>query len=158
MPDAPGPPAESLLLERPGVQVRRLHQIHSAMFAEECGGFGVTPVQYSLLTLVAAAPGLDQRGAAAGLRLDRFTTADVVRRLAEGGLLRVAPGADRRTRRLFLTARGAEVHAAMAADAGRAHDRLIAPLTERQRAQLMRMLRRLVDHHGAIVGAPGKIR
>ena len=97
--------AASLLLERPGVLVRRLHQVHSALFQEECAAFGVTPVQYSLLSLVEVAPGLDQGAAAAGLRLDRFTTADVIRRLVAAELLRVTAGADRRTRPLALAPR-----------------------------------------------------
>ena len=38
------------LSRRPGFLIRRLHQIHLALFAEECKAFGVTPVQYSILT------------------------------------------------------------------------------------------------------------
>ncbi|WP_218127904.1 MarR family winged helix-turn-helix transcriptional regulator [Belnapia rosea] len=152
------PAAASLLLDRPGVLVRRLHQIHSAMFQEECGAFGVTPVQYSLLTLVAAAPGMDQGSAASGLRLDRFTTADVIKRLQAAGLLQVGPGRDRRTRLLTLTERGGEVYAAMQESAARAHERLVAPLPPRQRALLMRMLRRLVDETDPLEAPPPRVR
>ena len=148
----------ALLLERPGVLVRRLHQVHSAMFQEECAAYGVTPVQYSLLSLVQAAPGMDQGTAAAGLRLDRFTTADVIRRLREAGLMRIATGADRRMRLLWLTPRGTAVMAAMQPAAARAHERLIAPLPPGQQATLMRLLRRLVDAHGAEGAAAPKVR
>ena len=164
MSEAPRPPRPAvadlaaLLLERPGVLVRRLHQIHSAMFQEECAAFGVTPVQYSLLTLVAAAPGLDQGGAAGALRLDRFTTADVIKRLVGAGLLRVAAGADRRTRLLHLTTLGEGVLAAMQPSAGRAHERLVEPLSPRERATLLRMLRRLVDRHAALDASAPKVR
>ncbi len=148
----------TLLLDRPGVLVRRLHQVHSAMFQEECAVFGVTPVQYSLLSLAEAAPGMDQRSAAAGLRLDRFTTADVIRRLQSAGLLRVAAGPDRRTRLLWLTEAGAVVMAAMRPAAARAHARLVAPLPAREQATLLRLLRRLVDAHEAESAAPPKVR
>ncbi len=148
----------ALLLARPGVLVRRLHQIHSAMFQEECAAFGVTPVQYSLLTLVAAAPGLDQGGAAGALRLDRFTTADVIKRLVGAGLLRVQAGADRRTRLLWLTPHGAQVLEAMQPSAGRAHDRLVEPLSGREQATLLRMLKRLVDRHAALGAVAPKVR
>ncbi len=164
MPDAhehrhlTGEDLAALLLERPGVLVRRLHQIHSAMFAEECAIFGVTPVQYSLLSLVAASPGLDQGGAAAALRLDRFTTADVIKRLVAARLLRVAAGMDRRTRRLQLTPDGEDVLAAMQPSALRAHDRLVAPLAPRERAALLRMLKRLVDRHAALGASAPKVR
>ena len=33
------------LMRRPGFLVRRLHQIHLALFAEECAAFDLTPVQ-----------------------------------------------------------------------------------------------------------------
>ena len=48
------------LAARPGFLIRRLHQIHLSLFADECGAFKVTPVQYSILTAVAAQPGLEQ--------------------------------------------------------------------------------------------------
>jgi len=148
----------ALLLERPGVLVRRLHQVHSAMFQEECSAFGVTPVQYSLLSLAEAAPGLDQGSAAAGLRLDRFTTADVIRRLVAAGLLRVAAGTDRRMRLLFLTAKGKRTLAAMQESATRAHDRLVAPLPPAQRETLLKLLRRLVDSHAALGEAAPNVK
>jgi DNA-binding MarR family transcriptional regulator len=169
MPDAPAgsrpaPPeilpaeAATLLLDRPGVLVRRLHQVHSAMFQEECAAFGVTPVQYSLLSLVQAAPGMDQRSAAAGLRLDRFTTADVIRRLQAAGFLRVVAGQDRRTRQLDLTTAGESVMAAMQPPAARAHARLVAPLPPGDQAVLLRLLRQLVDAHEAEGAAAPNVR
>lgn len=148
----------AVLMERPGVLIRRLHQVHSAMFQEECAAFGVTPVQYSLLTLLAHMPGMEQGVAAAGLRLDRFTTADVVRRLEAAGLLLAKRGQDRRAKMLFLTRRGTEVFAAMQACVARAHDRLVEPLPERRRAPFLRLLRQLVDHHSAIGDSPPKVR
>ncbi|MBP0496128.1 MarR family winged helix-turn-helix transcriptional regulator [Pararoseomonas indoligenes] len=154
------PPADpgAALMERPGVLVRRLHQVHSAMFQEETAGFGVTPVQFSLMTLLTERPGLEQGAAAAGLRLDRFTTADVVRRLEAAGLLRTRPGQDRRAKALFLTRKGAQVFASMGEAVSRAHDRLVEPLPPARRGTFLRMLRQLVDQHGA-VGAPSpKVR
>lgn len=143
----------ALLMGRPGVLIRRLHQVHSAMFLEETAGFNVTPVQYSLMTLLAASPGMEQGTAAAGLRLDRFTTADVVRRLEAAGLLRARPGQDRRAKALHLTAKGAKVYAAMREAVQRAHDRLVAPLPPRRREAFLKALRELTEHHGA-VGTP----
>lgn len=45
---------------RPGYLVRRLHQIHSAIFLEECQQFGITPVQYGLISTLLENPGIDQ--------------------------------------------------------------------------------------------------
>ena len=42
------------LEQRPGYLIRRLHQIHVALFQKECAAFEITPLQYSLLTALAA--------------------------------------------------------------------------------------------------------
>ena len=54
---APEAEIEARLWDRPGFLIRRLHQIHVALFLEECRGFDVTPVQYAVLTALAIAPG-----------------------------------------------------------------------------------------------------
>src|SRR5438046_9479764 len=58
---------------RPGFLIRRLHQIHLSLFAEECAPFNVTPVQYSILTAVTAQPGLEQAALAQEVGIDRAT-------------------------------------------------------------------------------------
>ncbi len=145
--DADAIAAGDILLSRPGFLIRRLHQAHSQAFQAECAAFGVTPVQYSLLSVLAARAGIDQGTAATALGLDRFATADVIRRLHRAGMLRLAPGQDRRTRVLFLTPKGRRTHDAMDAPARRAHDDLAAILPPGQRALFLTLLRRLVDHH-----------
>ena len=76
------------LAVRPGFLIRRLHQIHLALFAEECGAFNVTPVQFSILTAAAAQPGLEQARLAHEVGVDRTTLANVVARLEGRGLVR----------------------------------------------------------------------
>ena len=76
------------LAARPGFLIRRLHQTHLSLFAEECGAFDVTPVQYSILTAVAAQPGLEQAALAQEVGIDRATLANVV-----GAAGRTPPGA-----------------------------------------------------------------
>jgi MarR family transcriptional regulator, lower aerobic nicotinate degradation pathway regulator len=53
------------LEERPGFLIRRLHQIHVALFQEKCAAFDVTPLQYSLLTALAQCGTADQTTLAA---------------------------------------------------------------------------------------------
>src|SRR5262249_56254952 len=67
---------------RPGYLLRRLHQIHYALFFEECAGFDITPVQYGLLTTLSLNPDLDQNSLARELGIDRTNVADVLNRLA----------------------------------------------------------------------------
>src|SRR3954452_25607520 len=76
------------LWSRPGYLVRRLHQIHSAIFAEECKAFAITPVQYGVLTALLYHPGIDQASIAAQVGIDRTNAADVIERLAERHLVK----------------------------------------------------------------------
>ena len=134
------------LTDRPGFLIRRLHQIHLALFAEECGAFGVTPVQYSLLTVLAAQPGLDQAGLGHEIGVDRATLTHVVRRLEARALLaRSRDPADRRSKRVTLTERGATLLARMDEAAERAHRRTIEALPPERQAAFLNELRRLVE-------------
>jgi hypothetical protein len=40
--------------------IRRLHQIHVAIFLEECAAFNITPVQFSLLKALSPGAEMDQ--------------------------------------------------------------------------------------------------
>jgi len=134
------------LWSRPGYLVRRLHQIHTALFAEECKAFGITPVQYGLLTALLYYPGSDQVSLGAEIGIDRSNVADVLERLTERGLVRrEKSAADRRMMLAFLTTAGEaltrEMHAAMQV----AQERLLAPLPPADRRAFMAMLVTLID-------------
>src|SRR3981189_2780320 len=75
------------LWARPGYLLRRLHQIHYALFFEECAGYDITPVQYGLLTTLSLNPDLDQNSLGRELGIDRTNVADVLSRLTRRGLL-----------------------------------------------------------------------
>lgn len=134
------------LLDRPGFLVRRLHQIHVAMFHEECGNFGITPVQSGVLTILDRRPGLDQVTLGAEVGIDRTNVADVVSRLEGRGLVeRRTNPADRRTRLVSITAEGREFLQRVKSGMEIAQERLLAPLDEADRRIFMRLLRDLVD-------------
>jgi len=139
-------PAKELLWERPGFLVRRLHQIHVALFWEECSELNITPVQYAILTTLSVLPGLDQTALAQEVGLDRTNTADVVKRLETNGLVyRLPDQNDKRTRNVFLTPKGSETVLAMHQDMSRAQDRMLQPLRPAQRKQFMDLLAILVE-------------
>jgi DNA-binding MarR family transcriptional regulator len=138
------------LWSRPGYLVRRLNQIHYALFAEECREFGVTPVQYGLLTALFIRGELDQVSLAEELGIDRTNVAEVLKRLAVRGLVRRQPNpADRRARLAALTPRGQKLTGGMYAAMQRAQDRFLAPLTPVERDAFMAMLVRLIDANNA---------
>jgi DNA-binding MarR family transcriptional regulator len=143
------------LAQRPGFLIRRLHQIHLALFAEECGGFNVTPVQFSILSAAAAKPDLEQARLAVEIGVDRATLANVLIRLEARGLLqRQAAAQDRRVKRIRLTAAGLALLQQMQRPAARAHARTIEALPAPRRAALVATLRRLVDAGNAHGRAP----
>ena len=95
---------------------------------------------------MAALPGLDQTALGQEVGLDRTTTADVVKRLEERGLLERRPNpADRRTRHVQLTAQGQARVTELHADMTRAQERLLEPLRPAEKAILLDLMRRLVE-------------
>jgi len=126
--------------------VRRLHQIHSAIFAEECKGFAITPVQYGVMTALLHHPGIDQASLGAQVGIDRTNAADVLERLAERGLvLREKSARDRRMMLARLTPEGETLVRDMHASMTRAQERLLEPLPPAERRLFLSMTERLVD-------------
>lgn len=134
------------LWSRPGYLIRRLHQIHVALFLEECKAFQLTQVQYGLLTALAVHGELDQASLAEELGLDRTTAAEVLSRLESRGLVTRKPDPhDRRARLARITRRGRTLTAGMFSSMQRAQDRLCAPLSQKERDVFMATLVRLIE-------------
>jgi DNA-binding MarR family transcriptional regulator len=146
------------LSERPGFLIRRLHQIHLSLFAEECAAFKVTPVQYSILTAVAVQPGLEQAALAQEVGVDRATLANVVARLAKRGLVRRLQGKrDRRLKHVHPTPACKRMLEQMEEPARRAHERTIDVLKPRERASFIKALSHLVSTGNRHSRAPLRI-
>jgi len=134
------------LASRPGFLIRRLHQIHVAMFFEECQNRKVTPIQFGILSVVESQPGLDQTSLGKEIGLDRTTTADVAKRLEERGFLHRQPNpADKRMWQLYVTDAGSAVVATLRDGMARAQERLLAPLRPAEQVMLMDLMSILVD-------------
>lgn len=139
------------LWQRPGYLIRRLHQIHKAMFIDECGGFDLTPVQYGLLTTLGARPDTDQNTLAQEIGLDRANVADVLKRLQRRGLVsRRRSSSDRRMVLARLTQKGEKLTLAMHAAMSRAQGRLLEPLSAAEKEAFIATLLRLVDTHNHV--------
>jgi len=154
-PQAETPPDGFALRHRPGFLIRRMHQIHLALFAEECAAFDLTPVQFSIMTVAATQPDLDQVKLAQEVGVDRATMANVVARLETKGMVRRRHAAkDKRVRLVSLTPQGAALLDRMRPAAQRAHDRTIAALPAADRDLFMALLTRLVDAQNDFGRAP----
>jgi DNA-binding MarR family transcriptional regulator len=143
------------LLARPGFLIRRLHQLHCSLFAEETRGYDITPVQYSLLTTLAARGELEQNRLALEIGLERTSVAEVVPRLARRGLLvRERSRLDGRVRLIRLSPRGRSLVKTMERAVQRAHDRTLESLSRPQRDLFLAHLIKLVESNNEVVSVP----
>jgi DNA-binding MarR family transcriptional regulator len=147
-PDNAGAPAEPRLplWSRPGYLVRLLHQINYAVWSEELGHANVTPVQYSVLTALSIRGEQDQTTLADEIGIDRTNVAEVLSRLETRKLVRRKENpADRRARLASLTSRGRTLMTSLFPAMQRSQDRLLAPLTQKERDLFMATLVRLIE-------------
>jgi DNA-binding MarR family transcriptional regulator len=134
------------LWQRPGYLIRRLNQIHHALFFECCQEFTITPVQYGLLTTLSERPGLDQTSLCLELGVDRTTMADVLRRLEQRGMVkREASEADGRHKLTYITPKGSRLMKKMYGKMREAQTRLLEPLPAAARIKFVELMTILVE-------------
>lgn len=109
-------------------------------------GYGLRVRQYSALSLAAGSPtGLSQREMADVLGLDPSQVVLLVDDLVDAGLVLRGPCPnDRRARLVTATAKGRQVHAGAARDAGDQVRQRLAALTDSEHATLRDLLARVV--------------
>jgi DNA-binding MarR family transcriptional regulator len=134
----------------PAHLIRRAHQLSVAIFMEEAGDFAVTPVQFAILNALIDDPGEDQVTLAAKVAFDAATFGSVIGRLEAKGWVRREPDeGDRRRKRLWVTTTGQQAAAQMKRAVGKVQRRLVGPLNEAERHQLVVLLGKLVKGHEA---------
>jgi DNA-binding MarR family transcriptional regulator len=146
------PDIESLadIYRRPGFIVKRLHQVATALFLEECGRYNMTPSQYQALCAIREYPGIGQSALGKLTGQDRSTVSLVVKLLFDRGLIaRVVNSSDKRSASLRLSEAGVRTLREVAPATRRAQDRLLSALPAGKRAEFMALLHRLLDAHGA---------
>jgi DNA-binding MarR family transcriptional regulator len=141
----------------PGHLARRVQQLAVALFVQEVGDIGLTPVQYSALQTVCNEPGIDQKTLAATIGYDTSTIAGVIDRLEARGLLeRQVSATDRRARQLVPTPEGNRTLAAVVPRMLRAQERLVEPLTAAERKEFMRLMRVVIDANAELSNIPAR--
>lgn len=133
----------------PGHLIRRAQQVHAAIWAQRLHG-ELTGPQYGVLVSLVQEPLIDQTRLAELVSLDKNTTADIVRRLADQGWVdrSVDPG-DRR-RRLLQLRTPAKVAMRHITPAARLVQRdLLDPVPADERDSVIDMLSMIAFQHGA---------
>jgi DNA-binding MarR family transcriptional regulator len=140
--------------QRPGFLIRRLHQIHVALFQEACSAFEMTPLQYSLLSALAARGTADQTSLAADIALDRTTTTGALKRLEARKLVeRPVSDDDRRARVCRLTSAGRALLEKIETAAREAHRVTIDSLSKAEQTAFIAMMQRIVAANSGRDGA-----
>jgi MarR family transcriptional regulator, lower aerobic nicotinate degradation pathway regulator len=131
--------------QRPGFLIRRLHQIHVALFQQKCAAFEITPLQYSLLSALKVRGTADQTTLAADVALDRTTTTGALKRLQLRGFIeRSTDHTDRRAQLCRLTRSGASLLRQMEGSARAAHRETVADLSKADQKRFVVLMQRIV--------------
>ena len=129
----------------PGHLIRRVHQVSTAYFAEECGG-DLTAVQYAALVAIGAHPGIDATRLSEIIYFDRSTIGDVLDRMeGKDWIRRASTPTDRRIKLLELSPAGQSVLQQVEPGIRRIQERLLAPLTATEANTLIRLLGKMAD-------------
>lgn len=143
------------LYRMPGHLIRRVQQVSTAIFTEECAGFDLTSVQFAALVAIEANPDVDATRLSALIAFDRSTLGDVLERLeAKGWITRIPSPSDRRVKLLRLTQDGVAMLRRVEPAVRRVQDRILAPLAPGDRATVLRLLAQLAELHNEVTPAP----
>ena len=127
-----------------GHLLRLAHQRYQAIFQERATGLGLTGPQFATLVRLSQLGRATQNHLGRLAGMDSATIQGVVRRLIARGLMRTANDPmDRRIRVLTMTPEGEAVVREGQQAGTQANDALMASLSERERGQLLTLLRRL---------------
>jgi DNA-binding MarR family transcriptional regulator len=132
---------------------RRFYQICVTLSADSVAGADLTPLQFAVLACLNkrnGEPGIDQNGLAARLGVERSHVSLLVEELGKRGLLeRRVNGADRRARILRLTPKGDGVFDRLRSKNTAANERVLDPLTAKERELLFDLLIRVIKQNTA---------
>lgn len=132
----------------PGFMIRRLQQVSVSFFHDELRPLSLTPLQTTVLRALGKDNGLDQVSLASKAVVDASTIKDVVHRLEQNqAVKRKQSSVDKRMKIVELTETGRKLLRDSVPLANIAADKLLAPLTERERQQLLKIIAKIVTAH-----------
>jgi DNA-binding MarR family transcriptional regulator len=127
-----------------GFRLRMAQEASFEAFSRRSRAIGESPGRFAALTLIAQNPGISQSTLGRASGRDKSSMTPVLEDLVRRGLVeRRRTEADRRAYRLTLTATGVKTLAQLTACARRHEQSLDRLIGSRERAQFMRVLRRI---------------
>jgi DNA-binding MarR family transcriptional regulator len=144
-----GDPAVAAPSERPGGLLFLASQAAQQLANERLSPLGITAREFGVLTLLARAGQLSQQAIGEQLRIDRTTMVAMIDALEQAGFARRERDSnDRRAYAVKLTSKGRARQRRGAEALDHARDEFFAPLSKREREQLLALLKRLVQREG----------
>ncbi len=126
-----------------GYQLRLAHLAVFREFEKHVGELKVSPGRAGVLALIESNPGVTQSELARAVGLDRSTMVPLLDEFEERGLLERRRGADRRTNGIWLTPSGNRLFSRLKERIGAHEARIASNLSRAERAQLVRLLKKL---------------
>lgn len=127
-----------------GYHIRRVQLANFRNFARYVRRPKATPTQFTMLVLIDANPGMSQVDLGAILDMDRATTMTVVDKLeSRKWVVRKRSTVDRRKHELHLSAQGRTALTAMRKEVDEHESVFAERLTEREKRELLRLLKKL---------------
>ncbi len=131
-------------MRHPGHLLRRAVQVMNLLWNEEVS-HTITSPQFAALNALYSEPNLDQRTLGQRISLDRSTMAEVVSRLSSRGLIRSERDTrDGRRKTIALTPKGFHALQELIPRTHAMTRRLVGPLDQKQRAELLCLLTKVV--------------
>jgi DNA-binding MarR family transcriptional regulator len=135
---------QSRLLGLVGYHCRRAYLRVFVLWGERMARIKVRPAEYSILVLVAANPGVNQKWLAKALAIEPPNLATLLDRMESAGwLLRRRNPEDKRSQLLDLTPLGRRRCDQAVTEVERVESDAMAALSPGERAELMRLLRKI---------------
>jgi DNA-binding MarR family transcriptional regulator len=143
------------ILDMPGHLIRRVKQLSTALFIEECAEFDMTSVQFAALQSIALHRDVDATRLSALIAFDRSTIGDVLDRMEhKGWIIRKPAPSDRRIKMIELSPEGTALLRRVGPAVHRVQERILAPLDPTDRSAFIRILQQLADPKSARPNRP----
>jgi DNA-binding MarR family transcriptional regulator len=139
----------------PGYLLRRCHQIGVAIFLDGCKKLELTPLQFGSLAALDRFGPMDQVNLGGVMALDRTTILVVLSKLERCGLIERQPSEnDKRSRITSITEAGRSLLSKARPLVDDVQDRILSPLTARERSRLVELLAKVAEGNNDESRAP----
>jgi DNA-binding MarR family transcriptional regulator len=132
--------------KRPGFLIRLLHQKHTAIFNSECRIDGLTPMMFSILSVLTQHDKIEQTKLAKLVAIDKTNIVDALKRLSKMGYVsRERCDVDKRKRYTRISEKGQLLVERMNHRVLLSHKKTLLPLSDEEKLSFVHLLEKLLS-------------